>query len=55
MTDDVHRGPEKRKEQRRKKSHRREEIRFEPDKDDRRQNPGRRKTDGDVWNKRGEE
>lgn len=53
MTDNVHQGPDQRKEPRRKKNDRREEIRFEPDKDDRRQDPGRRKTDGDIWNKRG--
>lgn len=42
-------GPERREENRRKKSDRRTDIRFEPDKEDRRRKPGRRKTDGDVW------
>lgn len=42
-------GPERRREQRRKNPDRREEIRFEPGKDDRRKNKGRRKTDGDIW------
>ncbi|MBQ0712466.1 MAG: hypothetical protein KBT53_05875 [Porticoccus sp.] len=42
-------GPEQRKEQRRKNTDRREDIRFEPSKDDRRKNPGRRKTDADLW------
>jgi len=42
-------GPERRREQRRKNPDRREEIRFEPGKEDRRKNKGRRKTDGDIW------
>ena len=42
-------GPEQRKEQRRKNTDRRLDIRFEPGKDDRRKNSGRRKTDGDLW------
>ncbi len=47
-------GPQQRKEQRRKGNDRREDIRFEPGKEDRRTNPGRRKTDGDVWRQREE-
>lgn len=42
-------GEDRRKEPRRKSTDRREDIRFEPGKDDRRKNRGRRKTDGDVW------
>jgi len=47
-------GPERRSDQRRKKSDRREDIRFEPGKDDRRQGKGRRKSDGDLWRQREE-
>lgn len=47
-------GPEQRKEQRRKNSDRREDIRFEPGKDDRRKGAGRRSTDGDLWHQREE-
>ena len=42
-------GPDQRREQRRKNTDRREDIRFEPGKDDRRKSAGRRKTDGDLW------
>ena len=42
-------GPDQRREHRRKKTDRREDIRFEPEKDDRRKSPGRRSTDGDIW------
>ena len=44
-------GPEQRRDHRRKKQDRRNEIRFEPDKEDRRKNPGRRKSDrdGNLW------
>lgn len=42
-------GPEQRRNQRRKKPDRREEIRFEPDKEDRRQSTGRREEDYDPW------
>ncbi|WP_339644337.1 hypothetical protein [uncultured Porticoccus sp.] len=42
-------GEDRRKEQRRKSPDRRDDIRFEPNKDDRRVNRGRRKADGDVW------
>ncbi len=42
-------GPERREDHRRKKRDRRVDIRFEPDKEDRRKNPGRRKGDGDLW------
>jgi len=42
-------GPERRSDQRRKKTDRREDVRFEPGKDDRRQGKGRRKSDGDLW------
>ncbi|WP_200877028.1 hypothetical protein [Porticoccus hydrocarbonoclasticus] len=42
-------GEDRRKEQRRKNPDRRDDIRFEPNKEDRRDNRGRRKTDGDVW------
>lgn len=46
-----YKGPERRKEIRRTKADRRQEIRFEPEKDDRRQNPGRRQGDRDnhMW------
>jgi hypothetical protein len=40
---------EKRHKNRRVIPDRREEVRFEPLKEDRRQNSGRRKTDKDVW------
>ena len=40
---------EKRRKARRIKVDRREEVRFEPNKDNRRRNPGRRSSDGDVW------
>lgn len=53
MTDEKlpYKGPEQRSDVRRVKSERRQEIRFEPDKKDRRQNPGRRKEDKDnnIW------
>lgn len=52
MSDDMpYKGPERRREVRRKNSDRRQDIRFEPDKDDRRQSPGRRKDDKDnnLW------
>lgn len=46
-----YKGPEQRAEVRRTKGERRQEIRFEPEKKDRRQNPGRRKSDKDnnLW------
>ncbi|WP_438951085.1 hypothetical protein [Porticoccus sp.] len=47
-------GEDRRKEQQRKSDDRREDIRFEPDKEDRRKNRGRRKTDGDIWRQREE-
>lgn len=47
-------GPEQRKDQRRKATDRRNDIRFEPIKDDRRKNSGRRKTDADLWRQREE-
>lgn len=37
--------------ERRKLNDRRDEIRFEPDKQDRRKNEGRRKDDNDLWTK----
>ena len=40
---------EKRRKARRIKVDRREEVRFEPNKDNRRRNPGRGSRDGDVW------
>jgi len=40
-------GPERRHGERRVLADRRAEVRWEPGKDDRRQNPGRRKTDRD--------
>lgn len=46
-------GPERRREPRRKSRDRRIDIRFEPDKEDRRQKPGRRKDDHDPWFKHG--
>lgn len=42
---------EQRKEQRRKLEDRRQAIRFEPSKEDRRKGRGRRSSDGDVWDK----
>ena len=57
MTDDdkpPYNGPERRKEIRRKNQDRRKDIRFEIDKEDRRQSPGRRKDDHDPWFRRGE-
>lgn len=42
-------GPDMRREQRRKTPDRRQEIRFEPGKTNRRKNAGRRKDDGDKW------
>jgi hypothetical protein len=42
-------GSEQRKEVRRKQKDQRLEIRFEPEKDDRRKISGRRETDGNVW------
>lgn len=42
---DTYKGPERRREQRRKKTDRREEVRFEPDLEDRRKNNGQRKED----------
>ena len=42
---DTYKGPERRREQRREKTDRREEVRFEPDREDRRKNYGRRKKD----------
>lgn len=42
-------GPERRRGSRRKKPDRREEIRFEPDKEDRRNSTGRRDEDYDPW------
>ena len=40
---------EKRKKNRRVLVDRREEVRFEPLKENRRQNLGRRSSDGDIW------
>lgn len=42
MKEQQYQGPERRKEDRRKGRERREEMRWEPDKNDRRQGPGRR-------------
>ena len=47
-----HKGPDQRKEQRRETVDRREDIRFELDNENRRKGRGRRRTDGDIWNKR---
>lgn len=46
-------GPERRKENRRKQPDRRENVRFEPGKEDRRKSRGRRKGDlsGNHWTK----
>jgi hypothetical protein len=38
-----------RKAVRRKNADRRDEVRFEPDKENRRQNKGRRSSDTDIW------
>ncbi len=43
------RPTEKRRKARRIKVDRREEIRFEPNRDNRRKDPGQRSSDGDVW------
>ncbi len=40
-----YKGPERRRDNRRDAQDRREEVRFEPGKDDRREKPGRRKED----------
>lgn len=48
QTDD-YAGVDRREGPRRVNSDRRQDIRFEPGKDDRRRKPGRRKTDGDIW------
>jgi hypothetical protein len=45
-------GPERRREQRRKNPDRREMVRFEPDKTPRRSGKDRRKTPGDLWERR---
>ncbi len=44
-------GPDQRREIRRVKADRRNDIRFEPDKEDRRKDPGRRKGDlkNNIW------
>lgn len=52
--DQPYNGPDNRKEHRRKGTERRKEIRFEPDKDDRRQKPGRRVEDKDPWFRHGD-
>jgi hypothetical protein len=49
--EDTYKGPERRRDQRRKTTDRRQEIRFEPDREDRRKNNGRRKRDQLFWNK----
>jgi len=51
---EAYHGPEQRKGHRRKKTDRREDIRFEPSKEDRRKRSGRRHDDGDVWTQHGE-
>lgn len=48
-----HTGLEKRRVQRRQKSDRRGDIRWEPDKQDRRKNQGKRKDDGWQVSKKG--
>lgn len=45
MADTTYKGPERRREPRRKKTDRREEVRFEPNLEGRRTNRGRRKED----------
>ncbi len=45
-------GPERRKEQRRKRSDRREMARFEPDKTPRRSGKDRRQANKDIWHHR---
>ena len=42
-------GPERRQIKRRVLADRRQDIRFEPHKQERRQNPGRRDDDLDIW------
>ena len=46
---DNYEGPSRREGQRRINTDRRTDIRFEPGKEDRRKNAGRRKGDGDIW------
>ena len=50
--DPPYNGPDSRKGPRRKKNDRREIIRFEVNKEDRRKNSGKRKDDGDIWQQR---
>lgn len=49
--EDTYKGPERRRDQRRKEADRRQEIRFEPDSEDRRKSGGRRKRDQIFWNR----
>jgi hypothetical protein len=42
---DAYKGPERRRHQRREKTDRREEVRFEPDREPRRKKNGRRRED----------
>jgi len=51
MDEKTYKGPERRRDRRRKTADRRQEIRFEPDGEDRRKSNGRRKVDGLFWNK----
>ncbi len=51
--DGPYQGVERRKEQRRKVKDRRGMVRFEPEKEPRRKNNGRRREDGvDLWDRR---
>ncbi len=45
-------GPERRKSERRKNSDRRGAVRFELDKDPRRSGKDRRRSEGDLWERR---
>ena len=50
--DQPYTGPERRKSQRRKNPDRREGVRFEPDKEPRRSRTDRRRSKGDLWERR---
>lgn len=49
--DETYKGPERRHGQRRNVADRRQDIRFEPDRENRRKNSGRRKSDRLFWEK----
>lgn len=51
-SDKPYAGPERRKGERRKNQDRRDMVRWEPDKEDRRSGKDRRKVNQDIWNRR---